>query len=134
MFEKLGQIVSRHPWWFLAFWPVLGLLVIWLCPTLEKETREGVSARLPETYESYKVDHKLAQDFSGYDLDGSDLIILLHRKNGLVKKDYRERIPKIINKLREYHYETLVDGKRTLIPAFHSDMLSAIKDPVVAHR
>ena len=134
MFEKLGDFVSRRPWWFLAFWPLFGLLVIWLCPHLAEETREGMSARLPVKYESCQVDKKLASEFTGHDIDSSDLIILLVRKNGLVRKDKEERIRKIIKKLKEYHYETLVDGKRTMVPAFHPDIISRLRDPALEDR
>lgn len=134
MFEKLGNLVSRRPWWFLAFWPILAVLVIWLCPNLEDETREGMSARLPLKYESYQVDEALATGFAGHDIDGSDLVILLVRKTGLTGEDFNERIPEIIAKLKEYRYETLVDGERAEVPALQPDIISKLKDPALAGR
>ena len=134
MFEKLGGIVSRHPWWFLVLWPLAGLLIIWLCPSLSEETREGMSARLPARFESFQVDQKLAAQFKGYDIDSSDLIVLVHREGGLQKKDLEERIPKIIEKLKEYQYTTMENNKRKDIPAVDPDILSALKDPTLARR
>ena len=96
MFKKLGDLVARRYWWFLALWPLLGLLIIWLCPNLSRETREGMSVRLPDKYESHQVARILATEFTGYEVDSCRLAILLHRKDGLLKKDFRERIPKII--------------------------------------
>jgi len=93
MFEKLGNLVSRHPWWFLVIWPLLGLIVIWLLPSLPDEVHEGVSARLPARCESYQVDEKLSQQFKGYNIDSSDLIILLYREGGLLPQDYDNNIP-----------------------------------------
>ncbi len=132
MFERLGKLVSRHPWWFLAFWPLFGLIVIWQCPTLSRETREGVSSRLPERYESCQAQMKLAQDFKGQDIDSSLLVILIHRDSGLVRKDYTDRIPRIIEKLKEYQYDIEVDGERRRVPAVDPDVFSVLTNKALS--
>lgn len=133
MFRALGQIVSRHPVWFLVLWPVLGLGLIWLSPNLQNVTSEGAGTQLPPQYESSRAAEKLAVDFHGYERDNSTLVVLLNRSGGLEPAD-DDQIKFITKWLREQTYQQRVDDKEAEAPLVHQDILGKLDQPYLSSR
>ncbi|GAA0945593.1 MMPL family transporter [Actinocorallia libanotica] len=61
MFGRLGNAVVKHPWWTIAAWLVVAVLVIVLSPKLETESDQ--SNFLPSKYESLQAAEISAQAF-----------------------------------------------------------------------
>lgn len=53
VFNRLGRLVSRHPWYVIAVWIVIAVIVIATAPKLTSTSDE--SEFLPEDYESVKA-------------------------------------------------------------------------------
>src|SRR3546814_18806774 len=53
MFAALGRFISRHPWYVIATWIVLAVVVVATAPALTSTTDE--SEFLPDHYQSIKA-------------------------------------------------------------------------------
>ena len=53
MFAALGRVVSRRPWFVIAAWVVVAVIVVSTAPALKATTDE--SEFLPSKYESIKA-------------------------------------------------------------------------------
>ncbi|WP_310965001.1 MMPL family transporter [Nocardioides terrisoli] len=72
MFEALGRLASRRPWFVVAGWIILAVVVISMAPKLTSTTDE--SAFLPDHYESIKAAEIQAKEFPAASQPGAILV------------------------------------------------------------
>ncbi|HEX7738544.1 MAG TPA: MMPL family transporter [Marmoricola sp.] len=78
MFASLGRIASRRPWYVIAAWVILAVVIIALSPGLHSTTDE--SEFLPKHYESIKAANLQQEAFAGATTPGA--ILVFDRKDG----------------------------------------------------
>ncbi|MEO3782510.1 MMPL family transporter [Actinocorallia sp. B10E7] len=78
MFGRLGNAVVRHPWWTIAAWLVVAVLVIALSPKLETESDQ--SNFLPSKYESLQATEISAKAFP--QAETTSALIVVKRTDG----------------------------------------------------
>ena len=78
MFAALGRFVSRRPWYVVAAWLVLAVVVVALAPALQTTTEE--SEFLPDHYESIKATELQADKFPGATTPAA--ILVFEREDG----------------------------------------------------
>jgi RND superfamily putative drug exporter len=78
MFGALGRIVSRRPWFVIAAWIVLAVVVVAAAPKLETTSDE--SEFLPDKYESIKAFQVQEEEFP--DATTPAAILVIEREDG----------------------------------------------------
>ncbi|KQZ67129.1 MMPL family transporter [Nocardioides sp. Root151] len=78
MFGALGRLVSRHPWYVIATWVVIAIVVVLTAPALTSTTDE--SEFLPDHYESIKAANLQQEAFPTATTPGA--ILVFERKDG----------------------------------------------------
>jgi RND superfamily putative drug exporter len=72
MFGALGRIAARRPWYIIAAWVVLTVLVVALAPGLKSTTDQ--SDFLPSHYESIKATNLMTSAFPQHDDSGATIV------------------------------------------------------------
>ncbi|QIG45023.1 MMPL family transporter [Nocardioides anomalus] len=78
MFGALGRLASRRPWFVIAAWVVIYVLVVALAPKFE--STQDQADFLPRHYESIKAAELQADEFPSEDTTGA--IVVFDRKDG----------------------------------------------------
>ena len=61
MFLRLGRVVTRHPWWVIASWVVIAVVIFLVAPSLADVSSSDQTSFLPDSYESAQA-QKLAEE------------------------------------------------------------------------
>jgi RND superfamily putative drug exporter len=78
VFTSVGRFISRHPWYVIAAWVVIAVVVVMTAPALTSTTDEAEF--LPDHYESIKAEPIRADAFPGQGSPGA--ILVFDRKDG----------------------------------------------------
>ncbi len=55
MFPRLGQLVTRRPWWVIVAWVIAAVAIVALSPSLASVSSSDQTSFLPKSYESMKA-------------------------------------------------------------------------------
>src|SRR3546814_4246009 len=88
MFAALGRFISRHPWYVIATWIVLAVVVVATAPALTSTTDE--SEFLPDHYESIKAAELQEKAFPNATTPAA--ILVFEREDGekLIEADVKD--------------------------------------------
>ncbi|MGH3546034.1 MAG: MMPL family transporter, partial [Mycobacteriales bacterium] len=98
MFAKLGRTVVRHPWWTIAAWVVIAVVLVSLAPKFKASTAQ--TDFLPSSYESVRAFKLAGEAFP--DSKGMTSVIVVSKPDGTqLSPDDQARVAQLATTLRD---------------------------------
>ncbi|MEU8801418.1 MMPL family transporter [Spirillospora sp. NPDC048819] len=104
MFARLAHFVVRHPWWTIAAWLVVAILVIALSPKLTTESDQGEF--LPSKYESVQA-AEIAEKAFPQQTEMSSLIVVQRSDGGKLTPADSAKVAEAAKNLSAKKYPTV---------------------------
>ncbi|MBO0844964.1 MAG: MMPL family transporter [Nocardioides sp.] len=97
MFQALGRLATRHPWWVLGTWIVASVLIVMTAPRLSATADQ--SEFLPSSYESIRAANLQTQEFPQQGGVGA-LVVFDRTDGGQLTSADTAQVQKVVGQLQ----------------------------------
>lgn len=128
MFERLGRLVTRHPWWVIGIWVVAAVAIVLVAPSLASVSNADQTSFLPDSYDSALAQEVAEREFP--ENANASSVFVIGRSDGrkLTATDQQEiaQFTAQLNKARIKKVAAAVTGRTMLAPNGKAQLVTVV--------
>ena len=128
MFFRLGQFVTRRPWWVIAAWVVATVVIVTIAPSLSSVSSSDQTSFLPKSYESVKAQHLADRTFP-QNADATGVFVVQRRDGASLTTADLNGVAALtmgLNKARIGHVAAAVTSRAMLAPNGTTQLVTVV--------